>query len=149
MYGGTWPPDRREPATRSDTQFSLDGADDLIDALRKPWIKACVELGLGTAPRDGKGKINYTGYVGLKFHDLRRTDVRNLVRAGVPERVAMAISGHKTRAIFERYKIVSGRDLKEAARKLDTYLESKNGAKTGQMQQAGQAGPGYQCQLIN
>jgi len=105
-------------------------------SFRKAWTRACIAAGLGRLEQkaDGSAAKPKLKYAGLIFHDLRRTGVRNLVRAGVPERVAMQISGHKTRAIFERYNIVSERDLKDAARKLGDYLVSQNGANSGQIE---------------
>jgi integrase len=77
-----------------------------IKRFEKAWKAACVAAGC-------PGRIP---------HDLRRTAARNMVRAGVPERVAMELTGHKTRSVFERYNIVSMGDFQVAATRLSGQL---------------------------
>jgi integrase len=63
----------------------------------------------------------------MVFHDLRRTAVRNLIRAGVPQKTAMEITGHRTIGVFQRYDIVDEEDLRLAQSKLQGYLASQSG----------------------
>jgi integrase len=112
--------------------FHKDGLP--VGDFRKSWAAACVaaQLGQFICP-DCKQSVSghtcpecksETTYSGRLFHDLRRTGARNMVRAGVGEKIAMGISGHKTRSIFDRYNIVDEADLREAMQRTQDYLKS-------------------------
>ena len=86
--------------------------------LRKEWTKACSTCGLGTLTEVDERPYDPI-YSGLTLHDLRRSAVRNLRKAGVGEKEAMKILGHKTRSVFDRYNIVSTDDVMDAMRKVE------------------------------
>jgi integrase len=118
--------------------FSRDGSNPM-GSLRKAWKSACVRVGLGRfLCRTCSGELDVKlrcamcqtrcrnpRYAGLIFHDLRRSGVRNLDRAGMPQHVAMKISGHKTDSVYRRYNITSSRDLKEAGRRVNAYVSER------------------------
>jgi integrase len=103
---------------------------------RKAWATACVAAGLGKmiCPRCGKEGTartcesckSPTGYSGKIFHDFRRTAARNMIEAGVPQVVAMKITGHRTDSMFRRYAIVNEEQKREALQKTQKYLATSD-----------------------
>jgi integrase len=138
-----------------DFVFTRDGAP--LGNFRKTWANVCVAAGVGAfhcpwcddvVTPDADGEYAHCGrewgrsdldYRGLIFHDLRRCAVRGLIRAGVSQKVAMSISGHKTIAVFQRYQIVSPADQKDATRKLEASQEEERELLKSQASDFGQS----------
>jgi integrase len=94
---------------KDDCPYIFHDAGIPIGDFRKAWRKACQAVGLDA----------------LLVHDLRRSCARNLVRAGVPERIAMNFTGHKTRSMFDRYNIVGDSDLRSAMNRVSEYVKER------------------------
>ncbi|HET9741746.1 MAG TPA: tyrosine-type recombinase/integrase [Terriglobales bacterium] len=120
------------------TRKTRKGSNQRVKDFRVAWFKLCVKAGLGEMRCSRcssvsssyrkqcatcKGRLSYHGLI---LHDNRRSAVRRMVRNGIPERVAMTISGHKTRSVFDRYNITSQADLRDAASKLERGTEFLN-----------------------
>ena len=105
--GSTWP--RTTESSFRSARISASTTEPLGDScVKKAWKTACKSVGLAE----------------LRFHDLRRSAVRNMHRAGVPRTVAMTVSGHKTESMFNSYNVVSERDVAEVRNRMETYLSS-------------------------
>jgi integrase len=100
--------------------FHRDG-ETIVD-FRKAWASACITAGLYQVVTDGAGQERKVP--SRLFHDLRRSAVRTMVNRGVPERVAMTVSGHKTRSVFDRYHIVTEQDQRAGAQRAWALLEA-------------------------
>ncbi|MBL8238486.1 MAG: tyrosine-type recombinase/integrase [Bryobacterales bacterium] len=98
---------RNKLYSECDLVFHREGAA-IVD-FRKAWAAACT-----------KAEVKW-----LRFHDLRRSAVRNMDRAGIPRATIRRIIGHETDAMFDRYRIVDQRDVDEAGAKAEQYLNDQ------------------------
>ena len=100
---------RRGAARRLDVRWVFRWNGRPIGDWRKRWNKAC----------------RAAGYPGKRLHDCRRTAARNLRQAGVPEDVAMKLTGHATRDVFRRYAIIVDDDLRSGVEQLASYVKTQ------------------------
>jgi len=125
----TW---EEKDGTRRFAEYVFHLQGEPVGDFRKAWASACVAAGIGkmTCPKcgsDGAKKVcekcgEPTRYSGKIFHDFRRTASRNMIAAGVPQAVAMKITGHRTDSMFRRYAIVNEEQKREALAKTQEYL---------------------------
>jgi integrase len=96
---------------KSDWVFTNPETEEAWKDIRKPFRRACEAAKL----------------TGVWFHDLRRSFVTNARRRGVPESVVMKMSGHRTRAVFDRYNIVEEDDLRDAVKRIEAGIVKNSG----------------------
>lgn len=127
IFNNQWEARKRTPKLVPYVFPNIYGTDKIKD-IRGAWNKACRDIGLGYGYRVSKKYVSRWEEklpAGPLFHDFRRTAIRNMVRSEISEKVAMMISGHKTRSVFDRYNIVNAADLQEASKKQEAYLKSQ------------------------
>lgn len=100
---------RAKAGRRFDCPYVFHHDGKQLKDFRRSWDTACKDA----------------GHAGLLVHDLRRSATRNLIRAGVSEKVAMGITGHKTRSTFDRYNITTSDDLRNAVAAVQTFIASQ------------------------
>jgi integrase len=125
--------------TKNKSPRSLYLTDELLDLLRKQNLRRMKDCPF-VFHRNGKPILDFRGtwkkackeakLPGKLFHDFRRTAARNLTRSGTQETVAMKITGHKTRSVFDRYNITDGEDIKKAMERLEKSLSQESVTKS-------------------